>query len=94
MSIGSSNVNYHKKSPRYYTEIKVELPAVLHAKHHVLFLVYYVSSSPTADNNGLSYIGYSFLKLLHYDAKYAPSFFIHFLYCAFAFLHHFSSIPL
>lgn len=36
-------VNYHNKSPSFYDEIKVALPADIQQNHHLLFTLYHVS---------------------------------------------------
>lgn len=36
-------VNYHNRSPTFYDEIKIQLPANLNQNHHILFTVYHVS---------------------------------------------------
>ncbi|XP_078268005.1 dedicator of cytokinesis protein 11-like, partial [Rhinoraja longicauda] len=38
-----ATVLHHQQSPEFYNEIKVELPAHLHEKHHLLFTFYHVS---------------------------------------------------
>lgn len=36
-------VTYHNKSPDFYDEFKVKLPAVLGDQHHILFTFYHIS---------------------------------------------------
>lgn len=59
-------VNYHNRSPTFYDEIKVQLPANLNQNHHLLFTVYHVScrADKTVQNSTETPIGWSWIPLL------------------------------
>ena len=42
----SSTVTYHSKSPKFYDEIKVQLPPLLTYNHHFLFTFYHINVQP------------------------------------------------
>ncbi|XP_047738300.1 dedicator of cytokinesis protein 7 isoform X2 [Hyalella azteca] len=57
-------VTYHTKSPDYYDEIKVKLPAVLGDQHHLLFTFYHVSCQRKADEKTIETpVGYTWLPI-------------------------------
>eukprot|EP01087_Luapelamoeba_hula_P015415 TRINITY_DN4603_c0_g1_i1.p1 TRINITY_DN4603_c0_g1~~TRINITY_DN4603_c0_g1_i1.p1 ORF type:complete len:2339 (+),score=482.98 TRINITY_DN4603_c0_g1_i1:7388-14404(+) len=53
-----------EKKPAFYDEIKIELPARLNHKHHLLFKFYDVHSDATHADLGPGYVGFTFMKLL------------------------------
>lgn len=59
-------VNYHNRSPTFYDEIKVQLPANLNQNHHLLFTVYHVScrADKTIQNATETPVGWSWIPLL------------------------------
>lgn len=59
-------VNYHNRSPTFYDEIKVQLPANLNQNHHLLFTVYHVScrADKTVQNATETPVGWSWIPLL------------------------------
>ncbi|XP_052826042.1 dedicator of cytokinesis protein 7 isoform X2 [Octopus bimaculoides] len=62
-----TSVTYHNKSPQFYEEIKVKLPAKVSKSHHLLFSFYHVScqnkkNEPTPVEIP---IGYTWLPLLN-----------------------------
>ncbi|XP_037536915.1 dedicator of cytokinesis protein 8 [Nematolebias whitei] len=62
-------VTYHNKSPDFYEEVKVALPARLTERHHLLFTFYHISCQQKQNQSG-SYetlIGYSWLPILNTD---------------------------
>ena len=59
-------VNYHNRSPTFYDEIKVQLPANLNQNLHLLFTVYHVScrADKTVQSSTETPIGWSWIPLL------------------------------
>lgn len=59
-------VNYHNRSPTFYDEIKVQLPANLNQNHHLLFTVYHVScrADKTVQQSIETPIGWTWIPLL------------------------------
>lgn len=59
-------VNYHNRSPTFYDEIKVQLPANLNQNHHLLFTVYHVScrADKTVQSATETPVGWSWIPLL------------------------------
>uniref|UniRef100_A0A8C1T9E4 Dedicator of cytokinesis 8 n=1 Tax=Cyprinus carpio TaxID=7962 RepID=A0A8C1T9E4_CYPCA len=62
-------VTYHNRSPDFYDEIKIQLPARLTEKHHLLFTFYHISCQQKQNQTGSveALIGYSWLPLLNND---------------------------
>lgn len=64
-------VTYHNKSPDFYDEIKIKLPALLGDQHHILFTFYHISCQKKAEEKTLETpVGYTvqnfaFLKSFH-----------------------------
>eukprot|EP00062_Callorhinchus_milii_P008194 gi/632950629/ref/XP_007890827.1/ PREDICTED: dedicator of cytokinesis protein 8 isoform X3 [Callorhinchus milii] len=59
-------ITYHNKSPDFYEEVKIKLPAKLRERHHLLFTFYHISCQQK-QNQGASaesLIGYSWLPIL------------------------------
>uniref|UniRef100_A0A8C2ZY45 Dedicator of cytokinesis 8 n=1 Tax=Cyclopterus lumpus TaxID=8103 RepID=A0A8C2ZY45_CYCLU len=62
-------VTYHNKSPDFYEEVKLALPARLTERHHLLFTFYHISCQQK-QNQSVScetLIGYSWLPLVNND---------------------------
>ncbi|XP_063962450.1 dedicator of cytokinesis protein 7-like isoform X1 [Lytechinus pictus] len=60
-----TSVCYHNKSPDFYEEIKIRLPADLRDQHHILFTFYHISCQRKQDVTPVETpIGYSWLPLL------------------------------
>lgn len=60
-----SAVTYHCKTPVYYDEIKIKLPASLADSHHILFTFYHISCQKKAEQNVVETpVGYTWLPLL------------------------------
>ncbi|KAH1008877.1 hypothetical protein HUJ05_009380 [Dendroctonus ponderosae] len=60
-----SSVTYHSKTPVFYDEIKIKLPASLADNHHLLFTFYHISCQKKAEQNVVeSPVGYTWLPLL------------------------------
>ncbi|XP_046904602.1 dedicator of cytokinesis protein 8 isoform X2 [Hypomesus transpacificus] len=62
-------VTYHNKSPDFYEEVKIALPARLTDRHHLLFTFYHISCQQKQSQAGNSenLIGYSWLPILCND---------------------------
>uniref|UniRef100_A0A8C6PNT8 Dedicator of cytokinesis 8 n=1 Tax=Nothobranchius furzeri TaxID=105023 RepID=A0A8C6PNT8_NOTFU len=62
-------VTYHNKSPDFYEEVKVALPARLTDRHHLLFTFYHISCQQKQNLGGSceTLIGYSWLPILNRD---------------------------
>uniref|UniRef100_A0A8C3XVD8 Dedicator of cytokinesis 8 n=1 Tax=Chelydra serpentina TaxID=8475 RepID=A0A8C3XVD8_CHESE len=52
-------VTYHNKSPDFYEEVKIKLPAKLTEKHHLLFTFYHISCQPKQGACVETLLGYS-----------------------------------
>uniref|UniRef100_A0A8I5Y2D8 Dedicator of cytokinesis 9 n=1 Tax=Rattus norvegicus TaxID=10116 RepID=A0A8I5Y2D8_RAT len=63
-------VLHHQQSPEFYDEIKIELPAQLHEKHHLLFTFFHVSCDNSTKGSTKkkdaveTQVGFSWLPLL------------------------------
>lgn len=66
-----TSVTYHNNNPEFYEEIKLQLPCVLHERHHLLFSFFHVSSSSLMNKKkeGVAEtpIGYAWMPI--YPAK-------------------------
>ncbi|XP_028314469.1 dedicator of cytokinesis protein 8 isoform X2 [Gouania willdenowi] len=62
-------VTYHNKSPDFYEEVKLMLPARLTERHHLLFTFYHISCHQKQNQSGSceTLIGYSWLPILSCD---------------------------
>ncbi|KAG5841269.1 hypothetical protein ANANG_G00197760 [Anguilla anguilla] len=62
-------VTYHNKSPDFYEEVKIRLPAKLTDRHHLLFTFYHIScqSKQNQAGNVENLIGYSWLPMVNND---------------------------
>ncbi|XP_034956196.2 dedicator of cytokinesis protein 8 isoform X3 [Zootoca vivipara] len=60
-------VTYHNKSPDFYEEVKIKLPAKLTEKHHLLFTFYHISCQPKQGACVETLLGYSWLPILLND---------------------------
>uniref|UniRef100_A0A665X6A7 Dedicator of cytokinesis 8 n=1 Tax=Echeneis naucrates TaxID=173247 RepID=A0A665X6A7_ECHNA len=62
-------VTYHNKSPDFYEEVKLILPARLTGRHHLLFTFYHISCQQKQNQSGSceTLIGYSWLPILNND---------------------------
>nr|XP_057925533.1 dedicator of cytokinesis protein 8 isoform X2 [Doryrhamphus excisus] len=56
-------VTYHNKSPDFYDEVKLALPARLTERHHLLFTFYHVSCQQKQNQSCETLIGYSWLPI-------------------------------
>uniref|UniRef100_A0A8C6V1M5 Dedicator of cytokinesis 8 n=1 Tax=Neogobius melanostomus TaxID=47308 RepID=A0A8C6V1M5_9GOBI len=71
-----TSVTYHNKSPDFYEEVKIALPARLTEKHHLLFTFYHISCQHKQNQSGSceNLIGYSWLPMQHNDRLQAGQF--------------------
>ncbi|NWI11369.1 DOCK8 protein, partial [Crypturellus soui] len=60
-------VTYHNKSPDFYEEVKIKLPAKLTEKHHLLFTFYHISCQPKQGASVETLVGYTWLPILLND---------------------------
>uniref|UniRef100_H3DJQ4 Dedicator of cytokinesis 8 n=1 Tax=Tetraodon nigroviridis TaxID=99883 RepID=H3DJQ4_TETNG len=62
-------VTYHNKSPDFYEEVKLALPACLTERHHLLFTFYHIRCQQKQNQTGSceTLIGYSWLPILNND---------------------------
>ncbi|KFV06895.1 Dedicator of cytokinesis protein 8, partial [Tauraco erythrolophus] len=60
-------ITYHNKSPDFYEEVKIKLPAKLTEKHHLLFTFYHISCQPKQGASVETLLGYSWLAILLND---------------------------
>ncbi|KAM9810327.1 dedicator of cytokinesis protein 8 [Neosynchiropus ocellatus] len=62
-------VTYHNKSPDFYEEVKMALPARLTERHHLLFTFYHISCQQKQNQSGSceTLIGYSWLPICNND---------------------------
>ncbi|KAJ8380780.1 hypothetical protein SKAU_G00015580 [Synaphobranchus kaupii] len=62
-------VTYHNKSPDFYEEVKIRLPAKLTERHHLLFTFYHIScqSKQNQAGNVETLIGFSWLPMVNND---------------------------
>jgi hypothetical protein len=58
-----TSVQYHNKTPQFYDEIKVKLPARLTPRHNLLFTFYHVPCQ-VGKNNEEFVVGYAFYPIL------------------------------
>ncbi|KAI7797723.1 putative dedicator of cytokinesis protein 8, partial [Triplophysa rosa] len=64
-----SPVTYHNRSPDFYDEVKIRMPARLTKKHHLLFTFYHISCQQKQNQTGNleTLIGYSWLPIWNND---------------------------
>uniref|UniRef100_A0A8C5CC66 Dedicator of cytokinesis 8 n=1 Tax=Gadus morhua TaxID=8049 RepID=A0A8C5CC66_GADMO len=63
-----TTVTYHNKSPDFYEEVKLALPAQLTERHHLLFTFYHISCQQKQNQPSCeTLIGYSWLRMLNTD---------------------------
>uniref|UniRef100_A0A3Q3VLJ0 Uncharacterized protein n=1 Tax=Mola mola TaxID=94237 RepID=A0A3Q3VLJ0_MOLML len=62
-------VTYHNKSPDFYEEVKLILPARLTERYHLLFTFYHISCQQKQNQSGSceTLIGYSWLPIVNND---------------------------
>uniref|UniRef100_UPI00358FDEC1 dedicator of cytokinesis protein 7-like isoform X3 n=1 Tax=Myxine glutinosa TaxID=7769 RepID=UPI00358FDEC1 len=60
-----TSVVYHNKSPDFYEEIKIKLPAHLTDYHHILFTFFHISCQQKQNTPLETPVGYTWIPLLH-----------------------------
>ncbi|XP_048834513.1 dedicator of cytokinesis protein 8 isoform X1 [Brienomyrus brachyistius] len=62
-------ITYHNKSPDFYEEVKIQLPAKVTERHHLLFTFYHISCQQKQNQGGANetLIGYSWLPIINND---------------------------
>ncbi|XP_021100787.1 dedicator of cytokinesis protein 6 isoform X13 [Heterocephalus glaber] len=59
-------VVYHNKSPEFYEEFKLRLPACVTENHHLLFTIYHVSCQPRPGTALETPVGFTWIPLLQH----------------------------
>ncbi|KAM5238041.1 dedicator of cytokinesis protein 6 [Ctenodactylus gundi] len=59
-------VVYHNKSPEFYEEFKLQLPACVTENHHLLFTIYHVSCQPRPGAALETPVGFTWVPLLQH----------------------------
>uniref|UniRef100_A0A3P8WZM9 Dedicator of cytokinesis 6 n=1 Tax=Cynoglossus semilaevis TaxID=244447 RepID=A0A3P8WZM9_CYNSE len=67
-------VIYHNKSPEFYEEIKMKIPANLTDNHHLLFTFYHISCQPKQNTPLESPVGYTWIPLMQHGRLRTGSF--------------------
>ncbi|XP_078224054.1 dedicator of cytokinesis protein 8 isoform X8 [Callithrix jacchus] len=57
-------ITYHNKSPDFYEEVKIKLPAQLTVNHYLLFTFYHISCQQKQGGSVETLLGYSWLPIL------------------------------
>ncbi|XP_051569546.1 dedicator of cytokinesis protein 7-like isoform X3 [Myxocyprinus asiaticus] len=67
-------VIYHNKSPEFYEEVKMKLPANLTDNHHLLFTIYHISCQPKQNTPLETPVGYTWIPLMQHGRLRTGSF--------------------
>ncbi|XP_041813912.1 dedicator of cytokinesis protein 7-like isoform X1 [Chelmon rostratus] len=67
-------VIYHNKSPEFYEEMKMKIPANLTDNHHLLFTFYHISCQPKQNTPLESPVGYTWIPLMQHGRLRTGSF--------------------
>ncbi|KAM6957051.1 dedicator of cytokinesis protein 7 [Aplochiton taeniatus] len=67
-------VIYHNKSPEFYEEVKMKIPANLTDNHHLLFTFYHISCQPKQNTPLESPVGYTWIPLMQHGRLRTGSF--------------------
>lgn len=62
-NVGYSHVTYHDASPRFGTEIKIQLPAVLTNRHHLVFTFTHIDCAVKDKSKRKNLLGYAVFPL-------------------------------
>uniref|UniRef100_A0A3Q3WTZ9 Uncharacterized protein n=1 Tax=Mola mola TaxID=94237 RepID=A0A3Q3WTZ9_MOLML len=65
---------YHNKSPEFYEEMKMKIPANLTDNHHLLFTFYHISCQPKQNTPLESPVGYTWIPLMQHGRLRTGSF--------------------
>ncbi|XP_034047222.1 dedicator of cytokinesis protein 7-like isoform X3 [Thalassophryne amazonica] len=74
MSEAYTPVIYHNKSPEFYEEIKMKIPANLTDNHHLLFTFYHISCQPKQNTPLETPVGYTWILLMQHGRLRTGSF--------------------
>uniref|UniRef100_A0AAX7UDE9 Dedicator of cytokinesis 6 n=1 Tax=Astatotilapia calliptera TaxID=8154 RepID=A0AAX7UDE9_ASTCA len=69
-----SPVIYHNKSPEFYEEMKMKIPANLTDNHHLLFTFYHISCQPKQNTPLETPVGYTWIPLMQHGRLRTGSF--------------------
>uniref|UniRef100_A0A668AKZ1 Dedicator of cytokinesis 6 n=1 Tax=Myripristis murdjan TaxID=586833 RepID=A0A668AKZ1_9TELE len=69
-----SPVIYHDKSPEFYEEMKMKIPANLTDNHHLLFTFYHISCQPKQNTPLETPVGYTWIPLMQHGRLRTGSF--------------------
>ncbi|XP_060799164.1 dedicator of cytokinesis protein 7-like [Neoarius graeffei] len=67
-------VIYHNKSPEFYEEVKMKIPANLTDNHHLLFTFYHISCQPKQNTSLETPVGYTWIPLMQHGRLRTGSF--------------------
>ncbi|KAL0992883.1 hypothetical protein UPYG_G00100510 [Umbra pygmaea] len=67
-------VIYHDKSPEFYEEMKMKIPANLTDNHHLLFTFYHISCQPKQNTSLETPVGYTWIPLMQHGRLRTGSF--------------------
>uniref|UniRef100_A0A8C9WMB1 Dedicator of cytokinesis 6 n=1 Tax=Scleropages formosus TaxID=113540 RepID=A0A8C9WMB1_SCLFO len=67
-------VVYHNKSPEFYEEVKMKIPANLTDNHHLLFTFYHISCQPKQNTPLETPVGYTWIPLMQHGRLRTGSF--------------------
>uniref|UniRef100_A0A672GK90 Dedicator of cytokinesis 6 n=1 Tax=Salarias fasciatus TaxID=181472 RepID=A0A672GK90_SALFA len=67
-------VIYHNKSPEFYEEVKMKIPANLTDNHHLLFTFYHISCQPKQNTPLETPVGYTWIPLMQHGRLRSGSF--------------------
>ncbi|XP_066529748.1 dedicator of cytokinesis protein 7-like isoform X4 [Hoplias malabaricus] len=67
-------VIYHDKSPEFYEEFKMKIPANLTDNHHLLFTFYHISCQPKQNTPLETPVGYTWIPLMQHGRLRTGSF--------------------
>uniref|UniRef100_A0A4W4GPA7 Dedicator of cytokinesis 6 n=1 Tax=Electrophorus electricus TaxID=8005 RepID=A0A4W4GPA7_ELEEL len=67
-------VIYHDKSPEFYEEVKMKIPANLTDNHHLLFTFYHISCQPKQNTPLETPVGYTWVPLMQHGRLRTGSF--------------------
>uniref|UniRef100_A0A671V0R3 Dedicator of cytokinesis 6 n=1 Tax=Sparus aurata TaxID=8175 RepID=A0A671V0R3_SPAAU len=67
-------VIYHNKSPEFYEEMKMKIPANLTDNHHLLFTFYHISCQPKQNTPLECPVGYTWIPLMQHGRLRTGSF--------------------
>uniref|UniRef100_A0A8C4IQL0 Dedicator of cytokinesis 6 n=1 Tax=Dicentrarchus labrax TaxID=13489 RepID=A0A8C4IQL0_DICLA len=74
MNEAYSPIIYHNKSPEFYEEMKMKIPANLTDNHHLLFTFYHISCQPKQNTPLESPVGYTWIPLMQHGRLRTGSF--------------------